>query len=103
MNDGRSYTQKDYSGSYTQKGNCWSIYYRYTAEQQYEQFQQNLRRERALKKHEKDYVKEKRLRPKHWQKPIRHKEYKPPTIDEPEIGFKDLCLDHEFIFDEREQ
>jgi len=81
------------------KGNRWSVYYRYSAQQQYEQFQHNLQREKALKKHGKEYVKEKMLRPKNWKKPKRRREYKPPTVDEGVIAHKKVDV----VFDDRLQ
>lgn len=83
-NDGRSLTQRETG----ERRDCWSIYYRFSAQQQFEQFQHNLKEQKVRKKHEREYVKERKLRPKHYRRAPRRKEYKPPAVDEPVIAHK---------------
>ena len=77
--------------------NIWSVYYRYTAEQQQEQIRMTAQREKALKRQQKESVKAKMLRSKSKHKTRRNKEYKPPNVEEPIIKYKSS----EILFDER--
>jgi len=88
VNGNRSQIQQEGDG----KGTTWSVWYRYSAQEQWEQFNHNLRRQRALKKHDKEYVKERRLRPKHWKKPPRRREYRPPNVEEPVLTIKAIDI-----------
>jgi len=95
LNGDRTQTQYDGEG----KGTTWSVWYRYSAQEQWEQFNHNLRRQRALKQHDKEYVKEQRVRPKHWKKAPRRREYKPPSVEESAITVKATDI----LFDETVQ
>ena len=79
------------------KGNIWSVYYRYTAEQQQEQIRMTAQKEKALKRQQKESVRAKMLRSKPKDKTQRKELYKPPNVEEPIIKYKSS----EILFDER--
>ena len=64
----------------------WTVYYRYSSQQQYEQYHANVLREKRLKRERNEFVKAKRLKNGKERPQQKRKEYKLPLVEEQEIN-----------------